>query len=156
MCLQINKFDHRHEEKVTDRAVNKLKALREALAHIKASTEHISQELSNETSSNIREKLVEMLTQLKERRESYRAEMRKVSLARDQGHWDDKASISMVLEAWKELKSIREHQGNAKCVQMLSCDRSPRDYSLNNNNSQCIVYRFYKYYAQTQHYRATK
>ncbi|XP_035711264.1 coiled-coil and C2 domain-containing protein 2A-like isoform X2 [Folsomia candida] len=120
-------YSRRHEEKVTDRAVNKLKALREALAHIKASTEHISQELSNETSSNIREKLVEMLTQLKERRESYRAEMRKVSLARDQGHWDDKASISMVLEAWKELKSIREHQGFINTMLKLNIIELPSD-----------------------------
>lgn len=72
---------------------------------------HTSEQLESETNSSVREKLTDMLTQLKVRLDSYRGEMRKVSLLRDQGYWDDKASIASVLEGWKELKAIREHQG---------------------------------------------
>jgi hypothetical protein len=91
--------------------VNKLEALREAVSHTKSVIDQVTQQLENDEPANAKEKLRESLSQHKTRLASYRNEIRKHSLIRDQGYWDDKASTDLVLQLGKELKSLRDYQG---------------------------------------------
>jgi chromosome segregation ATPase len=105
-------FFNRRLHKVTERAINKLKALREAIAHTKKAIDKLEGDLEktiDETES--RQQTNDSLKQHRERLARYRKEMRRCTLARDRGFWDDKVSVTAVLDDWKDLKKIREEQG---------------------------------------------
>ena len=83
-------------------------ALRDALLHTKETQQLLlNKEENGETLSPAESVL---LKQLKSRIARYRPEMRRARFERDQSSRDDRALLSSVLDAWKDLKTFRNEQ----------------------------------------------
>ena len=102
---------------MTERAENKLKALRQALHHCKEVKEklmrhgHHQHDGSGDKENNNKDTKASV-ENLEDRIQRYRQEMRRTRMERNQSWRDDKTCLSNVLDAWKALKGLRSHQGN--------------------------------------------
>lgn len=117
----------RNVVRLTDRATNRIKALREAILHSKQTYKGLLEQLESATPSAEKKKIRETLKSLQERMRGYRVEIQRTSLERDQGYWDDRSALVSVLELWRELKALRREQGYVNTTLKLSIMEIPVD-----------------------------
>ncbi|ODN05565.1 Coiled-coil and C2 domain-containing protein 2A [Orchesella cincta] len=120
-------YTARNLMRLTERATNKLKALREAVSHTKQAFNNALSQLPEAENPAERKLLKESIGNLRDRIKNYRKEMQRTCLDRDQGYWDDRAALVSVLELWRELKGLRREQGYTNTTPKLSIMEIPTD-----------------------------
>lgn len=114
--------------RLTERASNRLKALREAVSHTKQAYKKLVERMSNCDNPTEEKTLKDNIKSCRERIQNYRMEMQRTSLDRDQGYWDDRSALVSVLELWKAIKSLRNEQDYDNTSLKLSIVEIPVDY----------------------------